>query len=102
MMLTTGAMHFVYAYVFLATRSLWTAVSMHALGYKLLHQVFGTGGPALLERGRFDVATMQALRQRGHSVLETELTSGLQAIRRTPQGWSGGADPRREGAVRGD
>lgn len=61
-----------------------------------------TGGPALLERGRFDAATMQALRQRGHTVLETELTSGLQAIRRTPQGWSGGADPRREGAVRGD
>jgi membrane protease YdiL (CAAX protease family) len=48
MMLTTGAMHFVYAYVFLATRSLWTAVSMHALGNTLLHQVLGTGGPALL------------------------------------------------------
>jgi membrane protease YdiL (CAAX protease family) len=48
MILTTGAMHFVYAYVFLATRSLWAAVSMHALGNTLLHQVFGTGGPALL------------------------------------------------------
>jgi membrane protease YdiL (CAAX protease family) len=48
MIATTGAMHFVYAYAFLATRSLWAAVSMHALGNTLLHQVFGTGGPALL------------------------------------------------------
>lgn len=62
----------------------------------------GFGGPALLESGRFDAATVQALRQRGHTVVETALTSGLQAVQRTPQGWFGGADPRREGAVRGD
>jgi gamma-glutamyltranspeptidase/glutathione hydrolase len=28
-------------------------------------------------------------------------TSGVQAIARTRDGWVGGADPRREGAVRG-
>ena len=37
-----------------------------------------------------------------HTVLESELTSGVQAIQRTPRGWFGGADPRREGAVRGE
>ena len=64
---------------------------------------FGTlGGPVLMERGAFPAATLQALRDRGHSVLEVELTSGLQAIQRTPTGWYGGADPRREGIVRGD
>jgi gamma-glutamyltranspeptidase/glutathione hydrolase len=31
-----------------------------------------------------------------------EMTSGLQAIERTPKGWFGGADPRREGVVLGD
>jgi len=42
------------------------------------------------------------LRARGHVVTEIELTSGLQAIQRTPTGWFGGADPRREGTVKGD
>ena len=64
---------------------------------------FGTlGGPVFLERGQFPAATLQALRERGHSVVEFDLTSGLQAIQRTPTGWYGGADPRREGIVRGD
>jgi gamma-glutamyltranspeptidase/glutathione hydrolase len=64
---------------------------------------FGTlGGPVFLERGQFPAATLQALRDRGHSVVEFDLTSGLQAIQRTPTGWFGGADPRREGIVRGD
>jgi gamma-glutamyltranspeptidase/glutathione hydrolase len=35
-------------------------------------------------------------------VVETDLTSGLQAIEKTASGWFGGADPRREGVVRGD
>jgi membrane protease YdiL (CAAX protease family) len=48
MMLTTGAMHFGYAYVFLATRSLWAAIAMHALGNTLLHAVLGVEAPGLL------------------------------------------------------
>jgi hypothetical protein len=48
MMCTTGAMHFVYAYVFLATRSLWAAVAMHAVGNTLLHSVLGVDQPGLL------------------------------------------------------
>ena len=64
---------------------------------------FGSfNGPTVLERARFPAATLEALEARGHAVQETELTSGLQAIRRAPGGWAGAADPRREGAVRGD
>jgi gamma-glutamyltranspeptidase/glutathione hydrolase len=59
-------------------------------------------GPTFLETGRFPSSTLQALTARGHRVLELELTSGLQAIEKTPQGWFGGADPRREGVVLGD
>jgi gamma-glutamyltranspeptidase/glutathione hydrolase len=64
---------------------------------------FGTyNGPTLLEAGRFPAGTVEALRQRGHSVNEIPLPSGLQAIERTPRGWFGAADPRREGVVMGD
>jgi gamma-glutamyltranspeptidase/glutathione hydrolase len=64
---------------------------------------FGTlGGPTFLEAQRFDRSTVDALKARGHEVLEMEMTSGLQAIERTPRGWFGGADPRREGVVQGD
>jgi gamma-glutamyltranspeptidase/glutathione hydrolase len=64
---------------------------------------FGTtGGPVLLEQGRFPQSTVQALQVRGHQVHELDMTSGLQAIQRTSTGFFGGADPRREGVVRGD
>ena len=56
----------------------------------------------LLETGRFDASTVQALQALGHTPTQQPLTSGLQAIQRTPQGWFGGADPRREGIVLGD
>jgi gamma-glutamyltranspeptidase/glutathione hydrolase len=60
------------------------------------------GGPILLEDQRFDPATVQALRVRGHTVAEIPMPSGLQAIQRTASGYFGGADPRREGVVLGD
>lgn len=64
---------------------------------------FGSlNGPTLLEKGRFAAATVQALQARGHVAQEVDLTSGLQAIERTPQGWFGGTDPRREGMVMGE
>jgi gamma-glutamyltranspeptidase / glutathione hydrolase len=64
---------------------------------------FGSfNGPTVVERGRFPAATLEALRARGHTVNEIDMTSGLQAIRRTPTGWFGGADPRREGIAMGD
>jgi gamma-glutamyltranspeptidase/glutathione hydrolase len=64
---------------------------------------FGTlGGALFLEEGRFAAPVIAALQARGHSVTETPLTSGLQAIKRVPGGYRGGADPRREGLVLGD
>ncbi len=64
---------------------------------------FGSfNGPTVLEQGRFPEATASVLRSLGHVVVQSDLTSGLQAIQRTPTGWFGGADPRREGVVRGE
>ena len=64
---------------------------------------FGSfNGPSLLEEKRFAPATVEALRSRGHEVRELNMTSGLQGIQRTPSGFFGGADPRREGIVMGD
>jgi gamma-glutamyltranspeptidase / glutathione hydrolase len=68
---------------------------------------FGTlGGPLLLEAGRFPTAMVQALTQRGHTVQEIPMPSGLQAIQRGVKDgqpvWLGGADPRREGIVAGE
>ena len=64
---------------------------------------FGSlGGPLLLEEARFPAPVLAALRARGHTVVETPLPSGLQAIQRTSTGYFGGADPRREGLVLGD
>jgi gamma-glutamyltranspeptidase/glutathione hydrolase len=64
---------------------------------------FGSlNGPTLLETKGFPASTVDALKARGHDVREMDMTSGLQAIERTPTGWFGGADPRREGLVLGD
>jgi gamma-glutamyltranspeptidase/glutathione hydrolase len=64
------------------------------------------GNRTLLEKNRFPATTVDALRARGADVREQELTSGLQAITRGhahgEMVWFGGADPRREGIVRGD
>jgi gamma-glutamyltranspeptidase / glutathione hydrolase len=61
-----------------------------------------TGAPTQLEEKRFAPATVDALKARGHEVRELAMTSGLQAIERTPSGLFGGADPRREGVVMGE
>lgn len=68
---------------------------------------FGSrNGPTELEKGRISDAVVERLKDKGHNVRVMEQTSGLQGIMRaTIQGqelWFGGADPRREGAVRGD
>jgi gamma-glutamyltranspeptidase / glutathione hydrolase len=55
-----------------------------------------------LERGTVAEEWAQPLRALGHVVRIVDMTSGMQAIERTPGGWSGGADPRREGAAEGD
>jgi gamma-glutamyltranspeptidase/glutathione hydrolase len=68
---------------------------------------FGSrNGPTELEAGRVGADVIASLKAKGHDVREFEQNSGLQglqAIRRDGKDlWFGGADPRREGIVRGD
>ncbi|RJG06767.1 gamma-glutamyltransferase [Noviherbaspirillum cavernae] len=68
---------------------------------------FGSrNGPTELEQGRASDTLIEQLKARGHNVRVMEQTSGLQGIMRMnvhgEEVWFGGADPRREGAVRGD
>ncbi|GGC02926.1 gamma-glutamyltransferase [Pseudoduganella buxea] len=68
---------------------------------------FGSrNGPTELEAGRFPEAVVQQLRARGHEVRQFDQNSGLQGIQRIVRNgrdaWFGGADPRREGIVRGE
>jgi gamma-glutamyltranspeptidase/glutathione hydrolase len=63
---------------------------------------FGSrNGPTEVEKGT-SLETLEApLKALGHEVRVIDMTSGVQAIRRTRGGWQGGADPRREGVARG-
>ncbi len=68
---------------------------------------FGSrNGPTELEQGRVDAALADQLKAKGHNVRMIEQTSGLQGIMRMnihgEEMWFGGADPRREGIVKGD
>jgi gamma-glutamyltranspeptidase/glutathione hydrolase len=64
---------------------------------------FGSrNGPTLLEQGSGYEALAPYLLHRGHQVETIVLTSGLHGIERIRGGWRGGADPRRDGAVKGD
>jgi len=69
---------------------------------------FGSrNGPTELEQGRVSRSLVDGLKARGHEVREIPMTSGLQGIVRVQlpdgrRGWSGGADPRREGVALGD
>ncbi|WP_434562316.1 gamma-glutamyltransferase [Pseudomonas sp. R1-6] len=69
---------------------------------------FGSrNGPTELEQGQFSPALVQALKDKGHTVGEIDMTSGTQAIIRVRDGQgksslAGGADPRREGQALGD
>ena len=58
-------------------------------------------GPTELEQGRHLEALVPQLEARGHTVALIEMPSGLAAILKTAHGYAGGADPRREGTVKG-
>lgn len=64
-------------------------------------------GPTEVEEGQASAALIEGLKARGHDVRAAPMTSGLQGIVRVNlapgrAGWSGGADPRREGVALGD
>jgi len=59
-------------------------------------------GPTELERGTAAAGWARPLRALGHEVRIIDMTSGVHGIQRTRDGWSGGADPRREGMAKGD
>jgi gamma-glutamyltranspeptidase/glutathione hydrolase len=64
---------------------------------------FGSrNGPTLLEKDSSFAAFRKELEERNHPVETVPLVSGLHGIERIPGGWRGAADPRRDGAVRGD
>ena len=63
--------------------------------------VVGTAGIEV-EAGTSAAALAPLLEARGHRVDVREINSGLTAIRITPQGMLGAADPRREGTALGD
>ena len=64
---------------------------------------FGSrNGPTELEKSTPVAALAPKLVALGHRVAIIEETSGVQTIVRTPRGFEGGADPRREGVVLGD
>lgn len=64
---------------------------------------FGSrNGPTELEKGTEAESWKAALEAKGHEVRLIEMTSGIQAIVKTPAGYLGGADGRREGVAIGD
>lgn len=64
---------------------------------------FGSrNGPTELENGTEAEAWKAALEAKGHEIRLLEMTSGIQAIVKTPEGFVGGADGRREGVAIGD
>ena len=67
-----------------------------------LPNVGSRNGPTELEAGTAAEALAPRLRALGHETYVGEQNSGVHAIVRTRTGWSGGADPRREGVARGD
>ncbi len=63
---------------------------------------FGSrNGPTEIEKGTPIENLQGALKSMGHEVRIVDLPSGIHGIMRTPQGWQGGADPRREGVALG-
>ena len=65
-------------------------------------RIANLNGPTELEdRGELP-ALAERLRGLGHQVQVRRHEGGLTAIRRSGDGWQGGADPRRDGVARGD
>ena len=66
-----------------------------------LPNVGSRNGPTEIERGSAAENVVGTLKAMGHEIRTYDLSSGLHGIVRTPDGWQGGADPRREGIAQG-
>jgi len=65
--------------------------------------ILNMNGPTMLEKGPQSEALAAQLGSLGHTVRVVEgESSGLHGIEKTPDGYIGGADPRRDGVVLGD
>ncbi|WNK18798.1 gamma-glutamyltransferase [Halomonas piscis] len=79
----------------------WGLDAQQALA--LPHALTLGGDVVYVEKDRLPEITREALRKRGHTLSERELSSGLGVLVRQPDDTLyGGADPRREGVVKGD
>lgn len=58
-------------------------------------------GPTEVEQSEAGVALATRLQLFGHRTVLGELTSGIGLVVRSPDGWLGAADPRREGMAAG-
>lgn len=67
-----------------------------------LPNISNRGKDTELEAERALDYTARALTKKGHTIQFLEMTSGVQAIVRSGDGWQGAADPRREGRVIGE
>jgi gamma-glutamyltranspeptidase/glutathione hydrolase len=67
-----------------------------------LPRVINLNGATELEEGTPIADQAAALRALGHEVQVRRHEGGLTAIRRSGDGWEGGADPRRDGVARGE
>jgi len=67
-----------------------------------LPRIINMNGPTELEDGPALAAQADGLRALGHQVQFRRHEGGLTAILRKGDGWEGGADPRRDGAARGE
>ncbi|WZB73760.1 gamma-glutamyltransferase [Achromobacter insuavis] len=66
-----------------------------------LPHVAGNTGRSQVEKGRVPADASASLAAQGHKIEQVEMKSGAAAIRVTPQGLDGAADPRRDGAALG-
>ena len=77
----------------------WNLPAQAALA---LPRVINLNGATELEEGTAVAAQADALRALGHQVQVRPHEGGLSALRRTPDGWDGAADPRRDGVAKGE
>ncbi|MBO6519125.1 MAG: gamma-glutamyltransferase [Rhodospirillales bacterium] len=76
--------------------------NMHVADAISAPNIVSRGGPIDIEAGTAAESLKPALEAMGHDVRLREMTSGLHGIHFTPEGLTGGADPRREGIVLGE